>query len=168
MDGFGVDLAFINMPANRLRRFSPLGFGFLFLILHLGCRPERVTRIELPPAIRIVAISPLELTEFTDRVTVELGYEDGDGDMGSINPDELMLEVKDDRLEQADYYFLPPLSPPGSNVPIRGTLIFRLNGTFLFGNGAYEETRYTIRLRDRSGFWSNTVVTPIVRINRRV
>jgi hypothetical protein len=43
-----------------------------------------------------------------------------------------------------------------------------LNGTFLFGNGAFEETRFTIRLRDGDGFWSNTVVTPIVRINRRV
>ncbi|MBM3919254.1 MAG: hypothetical protein FJ344_07115 [Sphingomonadales bacterium] len=156
------------MRADRLKSVIKPGIGLMVMTLFLGCRPERVTRIELPPAIRIVSVSPLELTEFTDRVTVELGYEDGDGDMGSLNPDELMLEVKDDRLEQADFYFVPPLSPPGSNVPIRGTLIFRLNGTFLFGNGAYEETRFTIRLRDRSGFWSNTVVTPIVRINRRV
>jgi hypothetical protein len=143
-----------------------LGLAALFLLWE--CRPDTVKRIELPPAIRIVRVSPTELAEFSDRITVELGYEDGDGDMGSLNPDELMLEVQDDRLELPDFYFVPPLSPPGSNVPIRGVLLFRLNGTFLFGNGAYEETRFTIRLRDRSGFWSNTVVTPVVRINRRV
>jgi hypothetical protein len=168
MHGFGVDYAFNTMPANSPRLLNTLGIGLLILIFLLGCRPEPVDHIELPPAIRIESVTPLELTEFTDRVTVELAYEDGDGDMGSLNPDELMLEVKDDRLEQPDFYFVPPLSPPGSAVPIRGTLIFRLNGTFLFGNGAYEETRFTIRLRDRSGFWSNTVVTPYVRINRRV
>lgn len=156
------------MPANSRKLIHITGIGILILMVLCGCRPERVTRIELPPSIRIESVTPMELTEFTDRVTVELAYEDGDGDMGSLNPDELMLEVKDDRLEQPDFYFVPPLSPPGSNVPIRGTLIFRLNGTFLFGNGAYEETRFTIRLRDRSGFWSNTVVTPTVRINRRV
>lgn len=156
------------MPENRPLKLNRSVLGFFILMLLLGCRPEKIKRIDLPPAIRIVMVSPMELTEFTDRVTVELAYEDGDGDMGSLNPDELMLEVKDDRLEQADYYFIPPLSPPGSDVPIRGTLIFKLNGTFLFGNGAYEETRFTIRLRDRSGFWSNTVVTPLVRINRRV
>jgi len=156
------------MPVNHLRYVSPRWTAILVLIMLLGCRPERVDRIELPPAIRIESASPLELIEFTDQVTVVLAYEDGDGNLGSVNPDELMLEVKDDRLEQPDYYFVPPLSPPGSNVPIRGTLLFRLNGTFLFGNGAFEETRFTIRLRDGDGFWSNTVVTPIVRINRRV
>lgn len=138
----------------------------LLLWLFIGCKPNTIQPLDEVPLIRIDAVAPTSITEFDGRVEVTLFYEDGDGDMGSLNADSLLLEVLDDRLTEPDYYFVPPLSPPGSNVPIRGQLQFRLNGTFIFGNGSFEETVYSIRLRDRSGQWSNTVLTPTILINR--
>lgn len=138
----------------------------MLLWLLLGCRPTAIEPMDAAPLIRIDAVAPTSISEFDGRVEVNLFYEDGDGDMGSLNADSLLLEVRDDRLIAPDYYFIPPLSPPSSGLPIRGTLQFKLNGTFIFGNGSFEETVYSIRLRDRSGKWSNTVLTPTILISR--
>jgi hypothetical protein len=139
---------------------------FLLLLLLASCRPDPIAKLDEAPRIRIESVTPTSIREFDGRVTVVLQYEDGDGDMGSVHPDSLLLEVQDDRLTAPDYYFIPPLSPVGSNVPIQGKLNFTLNGTFIFGNGSFEETIYSIRLRDRSGKWSNQVNTPTILINR--
>lgn len=138
----------------------------LLALCFVACKKREIRKLDEAPLIRIQAVQPTAITEFTGRVEVELFYEDGDGDMGSLHPDSLLLEVLDDRLTEPDYYFVPPLSPPGSNVPIRGIIKFRLNGTFIFGNGSFEETLFSIRLRDQSGNWSNTVNTPTILINR--
>lgn len=136
------------------------------LVSSAACKKTAIRELDKAPVIRINQVAPTSIVAFTGRVEVELQYEDGDGDQGSLHPDSLLLEVRDDRLTAPDYYFVPPLSPENSNVPIRGTIRFRLNGTFLFGNGATEATIYSIRLRDRSGQWSNTVNTPQILINR--
>lgn len=136
------------------------------LVMGTACKKTAIRELDKAPVIRINQVAPTSIVAFTGRVEVELQYEDGDGDQGSLHPDSLLLEVRDDRLTAPDYYFVPPLSPENSNVPIRGTIRFRLNGTFLFGNGATESTIYSIRLRDRSGQWSNTVNTPQILINR--
>lgn len=136
------------------------------LVMGTACKKTAIRELDKAPVIRINQVAPTSIVAFTGRVEVELQYEDGDGDQGSLHPDSLLLEVRDDRLTAPDYYFVPPLSPENSNVPIRGTIRFRLNGTFLFGNGATESTIYCIRLRDRSGQWSNTVNTPQILINR--
>lgn len=136
------------------------------LVSSAACKKTAIRELDKAPVIRINQVAPTSIVAFTGRVEVELQYEDGDGDQGSLHPDSLMLEVRDDRLTAPDYYFVPPLSPENSNVPIRGTIRFRLNGTFLFGNGSTEATIYSIRLRDRSGQWSNTVNTPQILINR--
>lgn len=132
----------------------------------VACKKNSFQKLDENPTIRIISVAPTAVQAFSGRTEVLLQYEDGDGDQGSLHPDSLLLEVQDDRLTAPDYYFVPPLSPEGSNVPIRGTIRFRLNGTFLFGNGSSEVTQYSIRLRDRSGIWSNTVLTPQIVINR--
>jgi len=136
------------------------------LLLLVACKPDPVVKLDAAPLIRITSVTPTTIREFDGRVSVVLQYEDGDGDMGSVHPDSLLLEVLDDRLTAPDYYFIQPLSPVGSSVPIQGTLNFKLNGTFIFGNGTFEETIYSIRLRDGSGKWSNKVNTPTILINR--
>jgi len=134
--------------------------------LLIACNKNTVQKLDEEPNIRIISVAPTSVQAFSGRTEVLLQYEDGDGDQGSLHPDSLLLEVRDDRLTAPDFYFVPPLSPEGSNVPIRGTIRFKLNGTFLFGNGATEITQYSIRMRDRSGKWSNTVLTPQIIINR--
>lgn len=125
-------------------------------IVASSCEKENLSPI---PSIEILRTGPLFIEEFSGVVEVELRYEDGDGDLGFIHPDSLALEVWDDRLERPDGYYVPPLAPVESSVPIRGVLVVKLGGIFILGNGTSETTTYTLRIRDRKGNWSNTVET---------
>ncbi len=140
---------------------------FLLLVLSLAaCKKASIVKKPVIPLIAIVSTNPVNIVQFEEGVALVLRYEDGDGDLGHPHPDSLTLEVRDARLLFPDYYFVPPLAPLGSEVAIEGELEFRLNGTFLFGNGATEQTSYSIRIRDRKGNWSNTVITPTITIRR--
>ncbi len=145
-------------------------FRIIYLLLVfsglLACKKATVTKLSAVPLIAIESTDPVTILQFKESVQLLLRYEDGDGDLGHPHPDSLVLEVRDARLLFPDYYFVPPLAPVGKEVPVRGILKFRLNGTFLFGNGATEQTTYSIRIRDRKGNWSNTVITPTITINR--
>jgi len=143
--------------------------NFLILLLILvvaSCKKASIVKKPAEPLIAIVSTNPVNILQFEEAVALVLRYEDGDGDLGHPDPDSLLLEVRDARLLFPDYYFVPPLAPLGSEVPIEGELEFRLNGTFLFGNGATEQTTYSIRMRDRKGNWSNSVITPTITIRR--
>lgn len=143
--------------------------NFLILLLILvaaSCKKASIVKKPAEPLIAIVSTNPVNILQFEEGVALVLRYEDGDGDLGHPNPDSLLLEVRDARLLFPDYYFVPPLAPLGSELPIEGELQFRLNGTFLFGNGASEQTTYSIRMRDRKGNWSNSVITPTITIRR--
>lgn len=136
------------------------------ILIAASCKKATIVKKPAEPLIAIVSTAPVAIVQFEAGVALVLRYEDGDGDLGHPHPDSLLLEVRDARLLFPDYYFVPPLAPLGSEVPIEGELAFKLNGTFLFGNGATEQTTYSIRMRDRKGNWSNTVITPTITISR--
>ncbi len=138
----------------------------LLLFTVVACKKVKITRLGNAPVITLVGLSDTSLVQFSGRITVDLRYEDGDGDLGHPHPDSLLMEVRDARLLAPDLYFIPPIAPVGTAVPVQGNFRFTLNGTFLFGNGTTELTTYTIRLRDRAGNWSNTVATPAITIKR--
>lgn len=116
------------------------------------------------PSIEISSVAPTTISEFSGTVTLSLKYTDGNGDLGFEHPDSTALEVWDSRLDEPDWYYVPPLSPVGSEVTIEGVLQIELNGTFILGNGTQETTYFTVRIRDRMGNWSNTVQTPLITI----
>ncbi len=118
------------------------------------------------PIIRYLSISPKIVTEFTDSIIVEFEYKDGDGDLGHKDPDFAFLSVQDARLKHPDFYYVPPLAPIGSNVPIEGKLSIKVRNTFLLGAGGDELTSYEIRMRDRVGNWSNYINTETITIKR--
>ncbi|MEM6262632.1 MAG: hypothetical protein AAGI38_09015, partial [Bacteroidota bacterium] len=68
--------------------------------------------------------------------------------------------------DQPDYYFVQPLAPMGSNVPIVGTLEVVLNKLFLLGNDSTEQVSFRIKIQDRAGNWSNEVESPTVLVKR--
>ena len=74
------------------------------------------------PEIEIVSASPTQVDEFAEGVVLRFSYKDGDGDLGEADPDAYTLWVKDSRLNAADGYHIPPLSPPDTEVPIQGEL----------------------------------------------
>lgn len=138
----------------------------VLLISILGsCKKEPITGDPIP-SISIRKISPSTLQQFSENVIIELAYEDGDGDLGHENPDSLTLWVKDSRIATADMYHIPPLSPPGSVIYIKGTIEIVLNSAFLMGNGGNEKVSYTVKLKDRQGNWSNTVTSKEITITK--
>ncbi|NNC96048.1 MAG: hypothetical protein HKN92_10835 [Chitinophagales bacterium] len=118
------------------------------------------------PKISLENISETQVVEFIDSIVITVHYEDGDGDLGFSDPDSNSLWVKDDRLEKADLYYIPQLAPEDASIAIEGDINIRLRNTFLIGSGGEEFTRYTIRLKDRAGNWSNEVVTPIITVRK--
>ena len=85
------------------------------------------------PEISLVSISPTTLVQFEEPVNIVIGYKDLDGDLGFENPDSFALQIKDNRLEDPDWYHVPPLSPIGSNVSIQGELDIQISSLFLLG-----------------------------------
>lgn len=140
-------------------------YTVMLCILTLGsCGKE--AQVSSAPSISLVSVSATELKQFKDSLVIVIAYSDGDGDIGQENPDINDLKVKDRRLSEADYYFVKPLAPPGSNAQISGQIQVRLKNTFLLGAGANEVTQFDIQLKDRAGHWSNSINTPNITITK--
>jgi hypothetical protein len=128
-----------------------------------SCKKEVKESGPFAPAIGLLSISPDTVVEFRDSVVIVLQYEDRDGDLGSPDPDEIVLEVLDSRLSTPDGYHVKPLSPPGFDITIQGTLQVTLNTLFILGNADNETTTFRIRMFDQKRNVSNEVVSsPIV------
>jgi len=143
---------------------NTLAMLLLVACLCSACKKENETS-SFSPVINFLSISPDTVVEFQDSVIIKLRYEDQDGDIGFDNPDEPVIWVKDARLSQEDFFHIPPLTPNEENLSIQGELYIRLKPLFLFGNGNSEQVTFSIKLRDRSNNWSETIQTsPIVII----
>ena len=112
---------------------------------------------DLVPKIKLESINKQQIIQFTDSLAVEISYEDGDGDLGSEDPDFNSIFVQDARLSKADEYYVPPLAPADATISIQGKLLINLAPTFLLGNGSQETTTYTMYMIDRAGNQSNTI-----------
>ncbi len=144
----------------------------LFLALSALALTTSCTKVDssptfpIEPSIRLIEVSQLEVVEFQDTLEILVAYEDGDGDLGNLDPDIPGLVIKDARLSQSDSFHLQPLAPYGANVSIQGELIVRLPQLFLLGNGSTESTRFRLKLLDRAGHESNEIETPQIKIIR--
>lgn len=134
----------------------------LLAVVASGCRKEEDP--DPAPVLEFVAISLTEVVEFSNAITVTVNYSDVNGDLGSPDPDENTVRVRDARLPDYDWYHLQPLTPNLEELDISGSFVLELNPLFILGNGVQEVTTFTIQVRDRAGNWSNEVVTPQVRI----
>lgn len=144
----------------------------LLLLLAVGISGIACTKVDTSPSfpiepnIRLIQVNHEEVQEFQDTLEILLSYEDGDGDLGNLDPDIPGLVVKDARLSEPDSFHLQPLAPSGASVSIQGELLVRLPQLFLLGNGMTESTRFRIKLLDRAGHESNEIETPQIKIIR--
>jgi hypothetical protein len=140
----------------------------LIALLALSCSKEEESEETLAsePSIGFIDITPTEVDNFKNSVTLTISYSDNNGDVGFEDPDQYALWVKDSRLDSADWYHVPPLAPLGSNIIIRGELKIVLNSLFIIGNGNTEQLRLDVKLRDRANNWSNIINTPNITISR--
>ena len=139
-------------------------FLLLITLVFFSCKKE--SSVNAKPVIKFVKINATDIQQFKDSITIDIEYTDENGDLGEDNPDKNALYVKDRRLSKADFYFVNPLSPPGSNVKIKGILSIKIKNAFLLGTANKEETTFEIKLSDRAGNWSNTIVSPEITINK--
>lgn len=134
------------------------------MVLASACSKD--SEINRSPVIKFLDMSSDSIIEFKDSLVIRFEYTDGDGDIGEENPDENALMIKDRRLTNADFYFVKPLSPPGSTIKITGIIAVQIKNTFLLGSSNSEQTVFDIKLRDRAGNWSNTINTPTIIIHK--
>ena len=116
--------------------------------------------------IVLLDTSPTSIQEFQENIVVEIEFEHSQGFLGFYDPDYLSLEVKDSRLNNPDYYHLIPLSPPDSELSIRGIINIEIDSPFILGNGNLETLFFTIRIQDREGEWSNEISTPLISVSQ--
>lgn len=140
---------------------------FVLLIMWTSCTEKERVPAPAPPAIGIISITPDSILQFQDSAFVTIQYEDVNGDVGSSDPDKKDLEVKDSRLAQPDLYSIQPLTPNAMELFINGQIKVKLPNLFILGNGDYESVTFSIRLRDQSGEWSQTVTTDPIVIKRQ-
>ena len=138
----------------------------IFLLLVVGCKEEVPPTRSDVPFINVLSITPNVIREFTDSIVIELQYEDGNGDIGWVDADKYALTVHDSRLIEADDYYVPPLAPLDSEIPISGILKVKIKNTFLLGNGADEIAYFTLQITDRADNKSNPSITENVTIKK--
>jgi hypothetical protein len=137
----------------------------LSIILLLSCKKDDEAYSDIP-AIEFVSLTPSSASEFSKDIKLIISYKDGDGDIGTEDPDEYTLLIHDSRLPATDEYHIQPLTPPNSKIQIEGELKINLAGLFVLGTDSTESTTFSIKLKDRAGNWSNEVTTSSITVNK--
>ena len=146
-------------------RFSWLSLVLLMLVG--SCKKDdSLSGNSNVPFIKLLDVSSTTILQFKDSLVIRFEYTDGDGDIGELNPDQNDLQIKDKRLNKADFYFVKPLSPPGSEIKTKGIIAVQMKNTFLLGTANSETTTFELKLKDRAGNWSNSIITPIITITK--
>lgn len=135
-----------------------------FAILLCGCKKYKdgdpTPKMSDTPAISLHSVSHSTIHQYSDTIQFVIKYEDGNGDLGHPHADSTTLVVTDLRFPITMHFHVPPLTPAGSDLSITGLLPVTVSGIILKDQSSVSETAaFAIRLRDRSGFWSNTVTT---------
>ena len=160
-----------QQPQLMLRNYI-----YLFALLFLAACTKTSTTIEegdpLPtigeePAIELISVNPTTVQSYADSIAFTISYIDGDGDLGTEDPDITSIELIDQRAP--DFlifeYHLSPRTPSGAELSIQGILNIVLeNSILLDDSNTSEETTFTIRIKDRADNWSNTIETETITI----
>lgn len=121
------------------------------------------------PVIELISLSATTIKAYSDSLTFKVSYLDGDGDLGTEDPDVNSIELIDNRnaTEFVFGYHLSPRTPEGADLAIQGELDIVLNNSILLEDtNESETTTFSIRLKDRAGNWSNVLETGEVVIEK--
>lgn len=152
---------------KTLHLHTTLLYVFLIGAFLSGCKKnDELSGNSNVPFITMIGVSSTTILQFKDSLLITFEYTDGDGDIGETNPDKNAIQIKDKRLSKADYYFVKPLSPPGSSIKTKGTIKVQMKNTFLLSTANSETTTFELKLKDRAGNWSNSIFTPTITITK--
>jgi hypothetical protein len=150
----------------HLKRSTKFFLGFFVLAILLACSKDEDLPFSSIPSIELLGLSHDTIRQYQDVMTISLEYTDGDGDLGFIEPDRYALFIRDKRLDDFDGFFIGPLAPPDTLVPIRGILNVEFPNLFIFGNSTQESTDFEIKMIDRAGNESNLLTTKTILITK--
>lgn len=131
-----------------------------------SCKKNEEEKYSDTPEIEFISMTPTSTTEFQDQVKITIGYKDGNGDIGTEDPDFYSLYLKDARLSDYDKYHIQPLSPPDQTLQIEGKFDLVVTGLFILDTVNSETTNFSIKIVDRAGNWSNEIQTSTLTINK--
>lgn len=138
----------------------------ILMLLTASCKKEALIT-DNAPQIEFVSISPSEVTEYQDSITITISYSDANGDLGENDPDIKNLFVTDSRNEVMYEYRIQQLAPDNSEISIQGNLNINIKNAALIDENASSETlTYTVYLRDRAGNDSNVITTSVITIKK--
>ena len=140
--------------------------GIFFLGIWACEKAGPIGPFDPAPILHQISLSEDSLLEFQDSLFLYLDYEDANGDLGYASPDQKSLWIKDSRLEEADWYHVPPLAPEGVEVHIQGRFRIELGSPFMLSNDEQEEIVYKVKLQDRAGNWSEEISSDTLVLRR--
>jgi hypothetical protein len=155
------------MKKNVYRLCICIGLSVLFFSCDKSEKKESpVIAISDAPAIQLNAISPKSVKQF-DEVEFTIAYTDGDGDLGEENPDEKSLEITDERAGLVHAFHIPPVAPLESSISVSGIFTVALEHVILMDpDNDTEPVTFLIRIKDRSGNWSNTIQSEVITVRK--
>lgn len=151
----------------QIAESSRLSFIMIGLFIFFFSCKKNKPEISNVPSISIESVSPSgNIKEFSDSLTLIIGYEDGDGDLGENSTTAKNLFITDSRIGIVESFRISELAPSGSSIHIRGTLrLVRKNIPITNGNTS-EQFTYNVYVKDRAGNQSNTVTSPSITITK--
>ena len=145
-----------------------LGVLFSVLFICVSCRDNADDPpVSIIPEIKLKSFTQDTILEFEDILTLNIRYQDGDGDLGFEEPDSYAVFIRDARLTKYDGFYLAPVAPPGALIAVQGDLKVEFPDLFVFGNRSEERTKFYIYMVDRKGNKSNELITPEVIIKKK-
>ena len=121
------------------------------------------------PEITLMKVSKTTIQQYVDSLVFTIQYLDGNGDVGTEDPDTpsiVVVDTRDPDLLVFEYH-LPPQGPPDTEIILQGTLDIVLDNSILIDmNNTSEQTSFKIRMTDRAGNWSNEVETETITITQ--
>ena len=119
------------------------------------------------PTIELLQVTPTTAKQYVDSIAFTIQYQDGDGDLGTADPDIPSITLIDNRdpdILVFDYH-LSPRTPEGAELTIQGELTVVLpNSILLDDSNQAETTTFSISITDRAGNESNIVETESITI----
>lgn len=136
------------------------------VLLCISCSQEDEHPFSKVPEIELLALSHDTVVEFSDVLTLSISYQDGDGNLGFVEPSKYAVFIRDLRLDEFDGFYIGPLAPLDSEIAIQGVVNVEFPNLFVFGNRPYETTSFEIKFIDRAGNESNIVQSDPVVIRK--
>ncbi|MHB1277931.1 MAG: hypothetical protein ACYC1Q_06000 [Bacteroidia bacterium] len=126
----------------------------VLLVFVVSCQPDDAPMSNVP-VIDLEQAGPALIKENVDSIYFVITYTDGDGDLGSGDPNVKNLFVEDTRIGLIYKYRIRDLVPGGASVGIQGELHFSIPNTVITGSGTQEQVTYSLWVIDAAGHESN-------------